>query len=126
MRCLVLLLLAPLLLLTVPAAQADNYQQNLATLRKFTAGDPDKLARRNARAGDYRFLALRGYTRVVPGLNRGNCQLAESDWRYLPGSSEDMWDSAHTRLGDKAYHFAERYNTTMIRQRGVARRPVCG
>jgi len=124
-RRLIPLLLPLFLLLPAVAAPADSYQQNLATLRKFTATDPDKLARRNARAGDYRFLALRGYTRVVPGLNRGNCQLAERDWRYLPGSSEDMWDSAHTRLGDKAYHFAERYNTTMIRLRDAARRPVC-
>ncbi|GAB3258009.1 hypothetical protein GCM10027296_29300 [Chitinimonas naiadis] len=118
------LLLLPTLL-AAPATLADSYQRNLETLRKFVSADPDRLARKNARTGDYRFLALRGYITVVPALNRNNCELPAKEIRFLPGSSQDMWDSAHTKLGDKAYHFAERYNTAMIRLRPAAIRYIC-
>jgi hypothetical protein len=89
-------------------------------LADLHARNPVADAARNAARGDFRFLAVNGYTTMFPGLPKGEPLLRRLGYQVLPETSDLILDESCETYQDDAWAFAEAYNERML---ALAKRP---
>lgn len=95
----------------------------IAALRELLKQDPLKLAQAALSRKDNVFLAVAGFTVEVPGVDGPKCSVDPSQTRVIPGTTDFLCNSEHGELVDRAYIFAEKYNSylkqTFYRKGGI-------
>ena len=75
--------------------------------------DAVAFARRSYERGDYRFIAIRGFSLAFPGLFSDARRAANREHYILPGTSDMIDSEAERRMNVDATSFAIVYNTTL-------------
>jgi hypothetical protein len=116
------------LLLAVPCvalgqAKCATSPSEIAALRELLKQDPLRLAQAAVSKKDNAFLAVAGFSVVVPGVDGPSCSVDPSQTRVMPGTTDFLCNSEHGELVDRAYIFAEKYNSylkqTFYRKGGI-------
>lgn len=116
-----LLLVSP----SVPLGQekCGASPSEISALRELLRQDPLQLAQAALSKKDNVFLAVAGFSVVVPGVDGPNCSVDPSQTRVMPGTTDFLCGSEHGNLVDRAYVFAEKYNSylkqTLYRMGGI-------
>ena len=82
----------------------------ISALRELLKQDPVKLAQAALAKKDNRFLAVAGYAITVPGIEVA-CSLGFAQSRIMPGTTDFICNTEHKDLINRAYTFAEKYNS---------------
>lgn len=86
-----------------------------SNLMMLLSSDPVQDARKAIQAGDFRFLAIRGYTEIVPGVPDFRDRLAKGyGYRVIEGTSDIVSSSTERRLQLGVRDYAEQYNRELL------------
>jgi hypothetical protein len=73
------------------------------------------------RKGDFRFLAMRGYSTYIPGMeNDTNLATRPEAFRVIEGTGDVIYGHEHARLQGCARDYARRYNCEMRKRLPLA------
>lgn len=87
-------------------------------LRWLYKADPGKDAKQAIAKGDFRLVAVYGYTLIIPGLN-GDLSKYEKLYgiRVIEGTSDVMQNEEHGKLNALASEYAKKYNRIILEQK---------
>ncbi len=85
-------------------------------LKKLNLKDPKKDLARNLEHNNTRFIGIYGYTIVLPGvtLKYQHNIMEKYGVKVIKGTSDKIESSLHAILTEKAYNYAQKYNTALI------------
>jgi hypothetical protein len=84
-------------------------------LEKYLTADAVADVRKAIDAGDFRFLAVRGYTVLVPGVPNFEERFAgKYSYRIIEGTSDTVAGPADRELQMQVRDYAKRYNQTLL------------
>ena len=66
--------------------------------------------------GDKRFVCVRGYTSIAPGVDDASDLTERYGMRCLDGTSDGIESAEHEKLMASAYRYARMYNAELIRR----------
>jgi hypothetical protein len=66
--------------------------------------------------GDKRFVCVRGYTSIAPGVDDASDLTERYGMRCLDGTSDGIESAEHEKLMASAYRYARIYNAELIRR----------
>lgn len=93
----------------------DLAVEESSNLGRFLSSDPVLDARKAIQEGDLQFLAIRGYTVIVPGVPDFRDRLAgEYGYRVIEGTSDIVSSSAERKLQLGVRDYAEQYNRALL------------
>ena len=80
--------------------------------------NPEKDANQAIAKGDFRLMAVYGYTLIVPGI-KGDYRKYEKTYGIHPieGTSDFIKNNEHGKLNALAKKYAEKYNLTILKQK---------
>jgi hypothetical protein len=85
-------------------------------LKQYETANPDAEFQLAIKKGDFRFLAIRGYTLIVPGVEDYKSKYARKySYRILQGTSDVVNGPEDLRLQAAAQRYAERYNRLLLK-----------
>lgn len=85
-------------------------------LRRYETADPNADLQVAIKKGDLRFLAIRGYTVIVPGVEDYKSKYASKySYRILEGTSDVVNGPEDLRLQSVAQRYAEKYNRLLLK-----------
>jgi hypothetical protein len=120
-------MLATLWFLIVPPAFAlcESASEDLQLLKQLLSENPETLADRAVREKHFEFLAVAGYSLVLPGIDAPSCAFKRKQFHIIRGTSDVICSTEQGKLQADATAFAERYNRVLRRAvRGNA--TLCG
>jgi len=86
-----------------------------AILDKYLDADPVADARKAIKEGDLQFLAIRGYTILVPGVPDFREKYAANyTYRIIEGTSDTISSSADRAIQLQVRDYAKKYNQTLL------------
>ena len=86
-----------------------------SALEKYLTADAVADVRKAIDAGDLRFLAVRGYTVLVPGVPNFEERFAgKYSYRVIEGTSDTVSGPADRELQMQVREYAKRYNQTLL------------
>jgi hypothetical protein len=94
-------------------AACETANADLATLKQLLAQSPELLAVRAAEEGRVQFLAVAGYTILLPGVGAPSCALDKRQFQIIRGTSDIICSIEQRKLQPAANAFAERYNRAL-------------
>ena len=98
--------------------QAKTFQlrELFEDIIEFDFDKPGKDAQKRMLSGDFRVIAIRGFSLMFPGLSLEETE-DEDNYRVIEGTSDDIDNSLHMRLIDLTTNYAETYNETVLKAR---------
>ena len=94
-------------------------------LRDLEHQDPIVECRSAVKRGDWRFLAVRGYSISIPGLETNQSLWGNSSLqRVIAGTSDYVTSEEQWRLQFVAHKFATEFNLEMAKQYQMAKRSL--
>ena len=103
-----------------PSQMSYDAEQNaycldaLDRLEKYNFDDGTNDAIKAIKAGDKRYIAVYGYTVIIPGIADMEEQFnirVQKNYRLLEGTSDMLCSERHGELNVIAYDYATKYNT---------------
>ncbi|GJM10574.1 MAG: hypothetical protein DHS20C11_28500 [Lysobacteraceae bacterium] len=92
--------------------------EEIPYLENLITSDAELDAKRALREDGWKYLAIYGYTFVLPGLPQTEYDRAMESGRYvaIEGSGDNLcwWDGAPLDLQERVYEYAEVYNRTLL------------
>ncbi len=85
-------------------------------LKKLNLKDPKKDLARNLEHNNTRFIGIYGYTTVLPGvtLKYQHNIMEKYGVKVIKGTSDKIESNLHAILIEKAYNYAQKYNSALI------------
>lgn len=82
-------------------------------LRCYEKANPESELNKAIERNDLRFMAMRGYSEYVPGINDYYEKYTRYGYKVINGSSDVVKNYEHSRLMAIASNYAEKYNTLL-------------
>jgi hypothetical protein len=115
----IILIFVCCLLVTPSEGFADNKQDSqVAKLKWLDTANPIEDAQRALEKHDIRLKAVYGYALTVPGINdKEKYSIYENKFGFDPidGASDNLQSEEHSRLNQRAYDYALKYNSVILK-----------
>ncbi|MDB6068776.1 MAG: hypothetical protein JWR26_4984 [Pedosphaera sp.] len=90
-------------------------QTNVEKLRKYETANPTNDFAADLKNNDIHFMAVRGYSVTVPGLNESKPKLPRKvPWKIIDGTSDYIRTNEEIRLNRLATEYAKNYNQLVL------------
>jgi len=115
------------LLSLMPCASlaCEDWEKAKDSLRALRQSDPTASAEAAVKAGDDRFVSVRGYAESIPGVKNQSCAFQRGRPRVVDPTFDVICGNEHGRLKGLARTYANKYNSRVQQLLRAAGKPSC-